>query len=474
MSSVGSTPALHNDNSVDRPAQMADALREPFPLRPVLAGLDVELESELKRYRLWREGRAGSLTSQQDLAGDLGALSAYPSASAAPTFASGEQGALAVRSRGSEPVDLAQASQPEVAGELARAGVVPALEVGTVPDPAGHELDAGEELRSSDDLLRSLEEEEEAAAEIHTSLALSEVGFLHSLLTPIGVTSLLFLMLSSAFIGYLLMKPGFLDSLGSQASGNGSEPALEANSGSNSDAAPESGGGLDALSQLPLREPSPSPTPSATYSPVEPAAALPPGSVPTMPTVQPLLSPPPLPTAPPGPISGVPNRSLTVPPPMVSRPQQSQARPPQPLVSPAQPSAPPARPEAMATEPLSPGLVSPLPPVANNPSPANPEPRLETQPAVPTPTAAEPVAASLPAASRGVGSAARPRIHYVVMPGTNESSLSRARQVVRDAYVRQLNGQSYIQLGAFSDPENARKRADQLQSAGLSVSVIEP
>lgn len=61
----------------------------------------------------------------------------------------------------------------------------------------------------------------------------------------------------------------------------------------------------------------------------------------------------------------------------------------------------------------------------------------------------------------------------VLVSYQNDASLTQARQVVTDAFVRQMGGETYIQVAAFSQLEYARHMADELQAQGLSVTITQ-
>ena len=134
-------------------------------------------------------------------------------------------------------------------------------------------------------------------------------------------------------------------------------------------------------------------------------------------------------------------------------------RPPAPSQPTVQSSAPAAPPTRLA--PPAPVAPAPLPPPAAQP----PQP-LGTVTTVPTP-APTPVSPPPPLAP-----AARPN-YYVVADYTGNQSLESARGVVGDAYVRDFQGGTKIQMGAFSQESSARDLAQRLQQQGIPTQIYQ-
>lgn len=122
------------------------------------------------------------------------------------------------------------------------------------------------------------------------------------------------------------------------------------------------------------------------------------------------------------------------------------------------PPAPPSRPAPAATTPPSVPAARPPQPlsiVTTAPAPAPPSPAAPPPPLSPS--------ASAPA-SNGT-------IYYVVTDYTGQQSLDSARSVVGDAYVRNFQGNSKIQMGVFSQESSARALMQQLQQRGIPAQV---
>ncbi len=56
---------------------------------------------------------------------------------------------------------------------------------------------------------------------------------------------------------------------------------------------------------------------------------------------------------------------------------------------------------------------------------------------------------------------------------SGEESLARARQVANDAFVKDVNGQKFVQLAAFEQLEYARYHAETLKNKGFNVTIVE-
>ena len=61
----------------------------------------------------------------------------------------------------------------------------------------------------------------------------------------------------------------------------------------------------------------------------------------------------------------------------------------------------------------------------------------------------------------------------VLMAYEGDNSLSRARELSRGAFVKQLDGKTYVQLAAFDQLEYARHMADNLRKQGVSVLILQ-
>jgi len=296
-------------------------------------------------------------------------------------------------------------------------------------------------LDSSEELLRSIAEEDpDLRAEPEPN------RLLDTLLTPIGIGSMLLLLLSSVTLGYVIMNPTSLQI------GTPEEPSEDSNSTGTQipDSAPSETAdrapspnlaaeefvdlNLDNLGTLP-RGNSPAAKPSTPATTSQPANR--PKSAPTQ---NPTVSAPPVYSLPE--VAPAPMPAVTV--------------PSQPAIS--TPAPAPAVPPAVAPEPVAP--LPPLPEVSTAPLPA-PDP---------TGTAPAPTESVAPSATTPT-----PNYVYVMTDYSGDTSLQQARTVVPDAYVRNLPSEgARVQLGAFSEEEKAQELLQELQQQGIPAEIYRP
>lgn len=402
-------------------------------LKTALNSLDLQLEDELARYRRQRAG--------QPLAPSKG-LNRKPATRKTIEL-------IPVNLPNSDPAVSENSSQPSqeptqpissdlslpfdpTAGASVAVNNIPINELlqgpAPIPKEAG-ELVPTEEappedyLESSEQLLRSLAEEE-AATETE-----SENRFIDNLLTPLGVGSMLLLLLSSATIGYILLDPSGMGQIsrlfGSQKTTIAQSPIASTSPVEVAQSSPVPSGpdltskefediNLDNLSTLPA-----SPSPVA-------ASPLPTLPSPVLPVAPPAVSSNP---AVPGPSSDLATALVPVSP------------------SPTQQTKVPS------VVPL------PRPSVAALPSPVAPKPSLSPRASVSPSPIKE--------------STSRDPYYYVVID-YSDRALEQARSIIPDAYVRTLPNGTKIQLGAFKIQSEANTLVQELQRQGLSASVYRP
>ncbi|MGK7911499.1 MAG: hypothetical protein AB4050_08455 [Synechococcus sp.] len=63
--------------------------------------------------------------------------------------------------------------------------------------------------------------------------------------------------------------------------------------------------------------------------------------------------------------------------------------------------------------------------------------------------------------------------YLVLMAYQGDNSLSQARKYSRGAFIKQLDGETYVQLAAFDQLEYARHMADNLRNQGVSVLILQ-
>jgi hypothetical protein len=268
-------------------------------------------------------------------------------------------------------------------------------------------------LESSEELLRSLAEEE---AKVQ-----AERGFMRSLLTPLGLGSLLLMLLSSAMFGYIVMNPGSL----SRWLTTRMTP-------------PEPSSTTPSVANSPMAEGAPQPNLAAReFKDL---------GLDTLGTLKPSSS-----VAFPKPMQSAAPRSTPRDRPRATNPAIPVIEPPM------RESEPPALTPIAPAAPIQP---APLEPAAPEPEAIAPAP---AAPPEPEPTAS--VEAQPPDAPQ-----AQPPAHpyKVVTPYTGDASLDTVQKVVPDAFV---NGNGEAQAGAFTSAAEAEARAAELRQQGISAEV---
>lgn len=415
--------------------QSKAALPQPSVLSPVLksalANLDIQLEEELARYRRVRAGGRVPRSfgrKQPPKALDLIAVTAtepttgpsfsqvVPQAKAA--IASPNTSTLAVINQPSE--DALLASHGATQDELAQA-------------QSGVQLE--DYLESSEELLRSLAEEE---AKVQ-----AERGFMRSLLTPLGVGSMMLLLLSSAMFGYVMMNPtGFTRLLARHSDETASPTNGQSNpqnfSPESTMVAPQPNLAAQEFNELNLN----------TLSTLKPRSSRSP--VAAKPQASPIDSP------------------------AVTKTQVGAAGSATTEAA-IVPSKQPA-PEPLPPEPLAP---SPTARSYSAPAPAAPAPtdRASSTPA-PRPSASNSRAAAQPSVSPSpapIAPSPQTAATYPVkveIPFDSDRTLETVQQVVPDAYLRNSSdGRAIIQGGAFSDEAQAEARVEELRQQGISAEI---
>lgn len=306
-------------------------------------------------------------------------------------------------------------------------------------------------LASSEELLRSIAEEDvDLRAEREPN------SMLETLLTPLGVGSMLLLLLSSTTLGYVIMNPaslGWWTASRSQAPASSTaSPTSQEGTAPSPDLASEEfvDLGLDTLSTLPKPALRAGSTPSKTTASPKPStastAAASNGTAnkasrgSTSPSAEPLT-----PQFDVIPVAPVPQPSLStvvVP----SEPPVIEAPEPEPVYQPAEPA--------------------PLPP----------EPAVSPEPITATPPALESAPEAVTATAPSHRAPANPEnYYYVVTEYSGDSSLEEARDAIPDAYVRNLPEEgAKVQMGAFSEEARAQELLQELENQGIEAEVYRP
>jgi hypothetical protein len=398
-------------------------------LQAALSSLDVKLEEELSRYRRQRRSEK-SLSSYRE----IGRLPRQPLDLIYVTATGGRTNPEAASPPQQQPQLSPEAVSPpsepalltfapklaeadSSAGTPAGAGVanlspVAVAAAGESVAVSQRNSAADDYLESSEDLLKSLAEEQ-APKQAEWSPA-------ESLLSPLGIGSMLLFLMASATLGYVVTHA------------NGTN-----NPASN----------LPAAKQTPASAPNPAsmqaPASSGEPTPNLASREFVDMNLGTLSTLNPKPSPVPTPQALPSP------QQRPIPLPQVTLAPQEQA------------PAPAANSHGLEN------LSSALLPSSNQPAPATPA----TGQPLP-----EPVVPS-PAAPPGAAEPYEPvagEYYYVVTDYSDPRSLEKARQVVADAYTREFPAGVRIQLGAFNDAATAKTLVEQLQRQGLSAKVYRP
>jgi hypothetical protein len=191
--------------------QPSSAEFNPYSLHPALrcalATLDTRLEDELARYRRYRSGMRVS-PSSSNLPKAIEPAAARPAAKKAgldlPFIFTPPEEAQ------EQPIDRLAADESLAVGQEDFAPLAVWAGESVQDDVSGFQLGEAEMpqdyLESSEELLRSLAQEESGAA--------IERNILDNLLTPLGVGSLLLMLMGSAMFGYLVMNPASLAAAG--------------------------------------------------------------------------------------------------------------------------------------------------------------------------------------------------------------------------------------------------------------------
>lgn len=458
---------MRRRSSVQHPTASVNSNSESLhpTLQAALGSLDVRIEEELARYRQVRGIQQKSVNSRQrssrprlsssDQSEPL--LQLNPSSDRDPAesqyLRAAQTDALATDfaiAKHSEPAsaalarrlsddssDMAQSNPPRLtnarfstdnsaSSSLANVGLV---------DPDDY-------LESSEELLRSLDESVVHPMDPDHLDEPQESGILASLLTPLGLGSMLLLLVSSTTLGYLITNP---DSFGLRTWGdrprNLDVASRDEESGMMS--TPDLSAGefqdlnLDTLTTLPDESTPGSPSQVPNLSNPEQGSEQNAGQGTPVPSgaAAPVT---------PSPVAPVPSAAPTVRATQSGRSTTNQQAPP----SRPAPASPAARSSAPAPSPAPSRAPQPAPSPASSASNA-------------------PSEASAPAASSSS------RYYYVVTGYTGDRSLEQAREHVSGAYVRNFSDGARVQLGAFNDRGRAQNLVESLRQQGVSAQVLE-
>lgn len=400
-------------SSVESPNHQSSSAPIKPALQAALGCMDVSLEAELTTYRRHRR-RAEQWVSPSVRTGKQTATTEQRLAENLPPDAPETQQPLSL------PLSLG-GSQGDAPLATTREGT----------KLSGNAFAPNKYLESSEKLIESLDEKT-AEPEVERSLAAS-------LLTPLGLSSMLLFLLSCTALGYAVMHPSslarmaglnrLLDRTTPSSSNNRANTATSDTSTKELPKAPN----LVSKEFVELD--------LSTLSNVKPTASS------TIASPSPKASIPPNPAAPPGPSAAVPIPTE---------------------------DGNPARGREQGLNNLSTALL-PSP----SPSAAQPVPTLPTLPPTPSPAqsaTAAPVTAAPVATTAPLGRPIRATdgFYYVVTDYTNEKALQQARTAVPDAYVRNFSKGVKIQMGALNDAASAERLAKELQAKGVKPQYYQP
>ncbi|MEG3990156.1 hypothetical protein QUA20_27380 [Microcoleus sp. Pol7_A1] len=407
-------------SSVESPNHQSSSTPIKPALQAVLGSLDVNLEAELTTYRRHRR-RAEQWVS--------------------PSVRTGKQTATTEQQLAQNlPLEAAEETQQPLSLPLSLAGIQGDAPLATTR--GGTKLSSSafapnNYLESSEKLIESLDESKAEPA-VERSLAAS-------LLTPLGLSSMLLFLLSCTALGYAVMHPssvakmaGLNRFLDRGAPSPSDSPASTAISDTSTQELPKAPNLVSKeFVELDL----------STLSNVNPTAS-------AIPSPSPKASIPPNPAAPPGPSAAVPIPTED------GNPARGRE---QGLNNISTALLPSPRPSAQP--------VPTLPTLPPTPSPAQPA---AASPATASPATASPAAASPAASPLGRPARAADGFYYVVTDYTDAKSLQQARTAVPDAYVRNFSKGVKIQMGALNDAASAELLVKELQAKGVKPQYYQP
>lgn len=374
-------------------------------LQSVLGSMDVKLEQELTRYRRYRRKSQSSDEPKQNPS-NLQSQQ-FPD-TISPNIQTPESPATKGQPTGWESVTLPEPAPivPHNQNGTTTNGNGSHIETSTVTSPDGY-------LESTEKLISSIEKRAEYRRQRRSQ------SWTNRLFTPLGMLSMLLLLISSAILGYVVTGGSGIQILGLNRLFKGNESPTSQPMDTGVEVEPQSPNlatqefvELD-LNNLSTVNPSPN-QPGTSPTPANPGDSNETAPPPPSPSVV-------IPTGP-----GLNNLSQELlPDPVAPTPAPSPAPAPTPAPTPAG------------------GTVAP----ANTPTPT----QVNTNPVQ-----------------------AEDGFYYVVTDYQNEANFETVRQVVPDAYIREFKTGVKIQMGALGDAESAKMLAEELRAAGIAVQYDTP
>jgi hypothetical protein len=438
-------------------------------LQSVLESLDVQLESELTRYRRQKRGESvqpsysgNGLAAAQKTAVDLISLNPSPSNAVQSAASSELPYAQTLKFEALQPMAAAEGTTtdatltPETAnGNQSLPVAIPAI--ATSGDPRGTQngaslsteapgaltgptpgtdatappnpTDPNTYLDSSEKLVNSLDRDNgKKLAELR---ARRKSRSQNSFLSPLGIGSLLLFVAASATLVYVATQMGDSPE---------ATPQTQANPGGNT---------TGLVPEPPSVNDAPRITPDLTNSEFKPLDL---GNL--------------------GTLEDKPSVAVPAPTPQGAVPETPGAIAPS-VTANSAPETPPAASPGLSnltTDYLAgSGQPTATPPATGTPPTATANPGSGTT--TPTPANATP---ATPAPTSGVSPASFPGFYYVVMDYQNDQSLTKAREVVPDAYLREYPIGVKIQVAAFEDEASAKVMVEQMKGQGINAQIYRP
>jgi hypothetical protein len=489
-------------------------------LKDALGSLDVQLEEELTRYRRLRAlGKSGYSPRQTTYKGTARVqpppaiapvTEPLPIPSQTPEAGTATRGEAETASVEVPPTSPADSQSYLELQELAKQY---AAQIHQEAELAAATDGPNDYLESSEELLRSLAEEEASVQ--------AEESFLKSLSTPLGIGSMLLLLVSSAMFGFVIMNPSSMTQWLSQQ-----KPEVATNSVTSANPSSTAPAGASNPSDVPQPNLANQEFPDLNLStlgslPVDRTSTIKSGKLPGKPSIasskdakkanlgvsgkstlstatQPRSVKPAVPPAPhvtssapeasapagevPSPRRLAPATGYNPPPAPVYRapapPIQSYSPPP-PVRSYSAPAAKPVRPRSSTPKPSVSGKSTSSPRSSNaaSPAPAIPPLKLNPVPSPATSISPSPTNSYSPSPAPATSSspaAAVPNGYKVVTPYSSDRALEKAREKVPDAYLQNYSDGAKVQLGAYDNESTAQKRAEELRQQGIPAEVYKP
>lgn len=410
---------MNKRSSVESPNHQSSSTPVNPTLQAALGCLDVNLEAELTTYRRHRK-RAEQWVSPSVRPGkQTSAGSQQPDQNLPPSAADETQQPL--------PIPLLTGSPITASGQenqLIRRSL-------SVPSPNNY-------LESSEKLIKSLDSPMAEAAEERSLAA--------SLLTPLGLSSMLLFLVSCTALGYAVFYPSSLakvvglnrlvDRQNTPSEAQNTASTVADTRSKELPKAPNLASkefvelDLSTLSNVkPTASPITSPSPKASIPPTPAAISNPIGAVP-IPTEDGTAK--------------VREKGLNN------------------LSTALLPSPSPSAAQTVPTLPTLPPTASPLA--------ANSAPTATASPGAVSPTVTSPA----PAAPLGTPKRASDGFYYVVVDYTDAKSVEQARIAVPDAYLRKFSKGVKIQMGALNDAASAELLVKELQAKGVKPQYYQP